>query len=84
MYLLETVTTTTSDPEENRVIEIVFIPFSTTHSFTIKHLNGGDIQPWFDKFELYEGTSGYSAGSTLYEHPSNEIQTALDNYTQYE
>jgi len=81
VYLSETVTTDSSEAESNRYVEIVFIPFDTTQSFTLKQLTGGDVSIWFDKFELYEDTGGYSAGSTLYEYPPNEIQTALDNYT---
>jgi len=81
VYLSETVTTDSSEAESNRDVEIVFIPFDTTQSFTLKQLTGGDVSIWFDKFELYEDTGGYSAGSTLYEYPPNEIQTALDNYT---
>ena len=77
VYLSETVTTASSEPEANRLVEIIFIPFDTTHSFTIKQLNGGDIQSWFDKFELYEDTSGYTAGSAILEYPPPEMVTQI-------
>jgi len=77
VYLSETVTTASSEAEANRLVEIIFIPFDTTHSFTIKQLNGGDIQSWFDKFELYEDTSGYSAGSAILEYPPPEMVTQI-------
>ena len=77
VYLSETVTTASSEAEANRLVEIIFIPFDTTHSFTIKQLNGGDIQSWFDKFELYEDTSGYTAGSAILEYPPPEMVTQI-------
>ena len=63
VYLSETVTTDYSEAESNRDVEIVFIPFDTTQSFTLKQLTGGDVSIWFDKFELYEDTGdGSSSG----------------------